>query len=76
MRNIIYTPSEIFRNFRIKVIGLVNGRKVNTLVGVSGAIKLVGEEMFRRLVSRAFACNDDICACKLRRGLKFTFYGK
>lgn len=31
-----YTTKEINRNFKIKVNGIVNGKKVNVLVGVSG----------------------------------------
>ena len=37
-----YTTKEINRTFKIKVNGLFNGKKINTLVGVSGLIKLVG----------------------------------
>lgn len=36
-----YTTREINRTFKIKVNGLFNGKKINTLVGVSGLIKLV-----------------------------------
>ena len=37
-----YTTKEINRTFKIKVNGLFNGKKINTLAGVSGLIKLVG----------------------------------
>lgn len=37
-----YTTKEINRTFKIKVNGMFNGKKINTLVGVSGLIKLVG----------------------------------
>ena len=41
-----YTTTEINQNFRIKVNGLNNeGNKINTLVGVSGCIALIGEAM-------------------------------
>ena len=40
-----YTTKEINRTFKIKVNGLFNGKKINTLVGVSGLIKLVGVEI-------------------------------
>lgn len=77
MRTLNYTTSEINRNFRIKVSGLAdNGEKVNTLVGVSGAIALIGVPMFNNLLNRAFASMDDVCVCKLRRGIKFSFYCK
>lgn len=73
-----YSTSEINRNYRIKVYGLdENGNKVNKLVGVSGLLKLVGDiALVNRLLKRAFGCLLDACICKLRRGLKITFYGK
>lgn len=69
-----YTTSEINRNYKIKVNGLFNGKKINTLVGVSGLIKLVGVEMANKLLRRAFRCVKDAEHCKLRRGLKISFY--
>lgn len=69
-----YTTKEINRNYKIKVAGLVDGSKVNTLVGVSGLLELVGVEMANKLLDRAFRCMDDKQVCKLRRGLKITFY--
>lgn len=69
-----YTTREINRNCKIKVAGLVDGTKVNTLVGVSGLIGMVGVEMANKLLDRAFRCMDDKQVCKLRRGLKITFY--
>lgn len=71
-----YTTKEINSNFRIKVAGREKGKYVNTLVGVSGAIELVGREMFDKLLERAFRSMDDVCVCKLRRGLRFSFYVK
>lgn len=76
MKTLNHTTSEINQNFRIKVFGTVEGKKVNTLVGVSGAIALIGEEMFDKLLDRAFASMGDVCVCKLRRGVKFSFYIK
>lgn len=69
-----YTTKEINRNFKIKVNGLFNGKKINTLVGVSGLIKLVGVEMANKLLRRAFRCVKDAEHCKLRRCLKISFY--
>lgn len=69
-----YTTKEINRTFKIKVNGLFNGKKINTLVGVSGLIKLVGVEMANKLLRRAFRCVKDAEHCKLRRGLKISFY--
>lgn len=73
-----YSTAEINRNYRIKVFGLnENGKNFNTLVGVSGLIKLIGDiELTNRLLKRAFSCQEDACVCKLRRGLKITFYYK
>lgn len=62
-----YTTKEINRTFKIKVNGLFNGKKINTLVGVSGLIKLVGVEMANKLLRRAFRCVKDAEHCKLRR---------
>lgn len=76
-QNLNYQTSEINRNFRIKVSGRdENGKRVNKLVGVAGAISLIGVEMLNKLLRRAFASMEDVCVCKLRRGIKFSFYVK
>lgn len=76
-KNLICTTAEINRNFRIKVFGFNRqGEKINTLVGVSGILGLVGVEMLNKLLRRAFRSMDDVCICKLRRGLKVSFYVK
>ena len=74
--NLKYTTSQINRNFKIKVSGYVNGKKVNTLVGVSGLIRMLDGaiDLINRLLDRAFKCQDDVCYCKLRRGVKVSFY--
>ena len=75
MATLKYTTKEINRNYKIKVSGLFDGKKVNTLVGVSGFLKMVNDiELSNRLLDRAFSCMDDKCVCKLRRGLKISFY--
>lgn len=75
METLNYTTKEINSTFKIKVNGLnQHGKKVNTLVGVSGAIEIVGVEMFNKLLDRAFNSVGDVCYCKLRRGVKFSFY--
>lgn len=76
MKTLIYSTSEINRNFKIKVFGIVNGKKVNMLVGVSGLLRLLdgAVDLANRLLDRAFNSMDDKCVCKLRRGLKVTFY--
>lgn len=78
MKNLIYTTTEINKNFRIKVFGIdETGKKVNKLMGVSGAMKLVGDiKIFNNLLDRAFSSMDDVCVCKLRRGVKVSFYVK
>ena len=71
-----YSTSEINRNFKIKVFGHINGKKINTLVGVSGLIKLLDGaiDLVNRLLERAFNSKGDKCVCKLRRGLQISFY--
>lgn len=55
-----YTTKEINRNFKIKVNGIVNGKKVNVLAGVSGLIKIIGDiKLVNRLLKRAFNCYGD-----------------
>lgn len=72
-----YSTREINSNFKIKVAGF-NGdtKKLNTLVGVSGLVKLIGEELANKFIKRAFdnIRYADKTECKLRRGLKVTFY--
>ena len=75
MATLKYTTREINANYKIKVFGLYEGNKINTLVGVSGLIRLVADiELTNRLLDRAFNCMEDCCVCKLRRGLKVSFY--
>ena len=73
--NLTYSTREINSEFLIKVSGVDgNGNRVHKLVGVSGAINLIGVEMLNKLLNRAFKSMDDVCVCKLRRGIKFSFY--
>ena len=95
MATLKYTTREINGNYKIKVSGLFDGKKVNTLVGVSGFLKMVNDielcnrlfvgvsgflkmvndiELCNRLLDRAFNDMTDCCVCKLRRGLKISFY--
>ena len=75
METLKYTTKEINGNYKIKVSGLFEGKKINTLVGVSGLIKMVGDiALTNRLLDRAFDCMGDKCVCKLRRGIKISFY--
>lgn len=72
-----YSTAYINRNYRIKVSGIDSeGNKIHKLVGISGAISLIGVEMLNKFICRAINCMDDVCVCKLRRGLRFSFYIK
>ena len=76
--SLLYTTKEINANFRIKVAGFdANGKKINTLMGVSGVLALIGAELLNKFVARSFKNNNaDATYCKLRRGLKVTFDNK
>ena len=63
--------SEINREYKIKVRGL----GYNMLVGVAGFLALVGDvQLANKMLDRANASLGDVCVCKLRRGLQFSFY--
>lgn len=65
-----YSTKQVNANFKIKVYG--NG--INKAVGVKGLIELIGVELANKMLKRAFLSMDDKEVCKLRRGLKITFY--
>ena len=72
-----YSSKFINSNFRLKVAGVdALGNRINKLVGVAGLIALIGVEMLNKLLDRALRCVEDVCVCKLRRGLKVSFYAK
>ena len=72
-----FSSKFINQNFRIKVFGRTEyGRKINTLMGVSGIIAMIGEELFYKFIQRALDCMQDVCVCKLRRGLQVSLYVK
>lgn len=72
-----FSSKFINQNFRIKVFGRTeDGRKINTLMGVSGIIAMIGEELFFKFIQRALDCMQDVCVCKLRRGLQVSLYVK
>lgn len=72
-----FTSKQINQTFLIKVSGVnFEGKYINTLVGVRGLLELIGEHLANNLLTRAFNCLLDKCVCKLRRGLKITFYFK
>ena len=77
MPQLNYSTRYINRNYLIKVAGVDNeGRKINTLVGVSGMLTMIGYELANKFLDRVERGMGDNCVCKLRRGLKFTFYNK
>lgn len=70
-----HSVTKINQDWKIKVFGrLENGKKINTLVGVSGLINLIGEELADKFLIRAYKSGLDACHCKLRRGIKVSFY--
>lgn len=72
-----FTTKFINQNFRIKVFGRTpDGRKINTLMGVSGIINLIGEELTYKFIQRSIDSMQDVCHCKLRRGIQVSFYVK
>lgn len=72
-----FSTKFINQNFRIKVFGHTeDGQKINTLMGVSGIISMIGEEFFYKFIQRALDCMQDVCVCKLRRGLQVSLYVK
>ena len=77
VKELDYTTKFINENFRIKVYGRdENGRRINTLLGVSGIIRLIGIELVNKFIARALRCMQDVCVCKLRRGLQVSLYVK
>lgn len=75
MEKLNYTTKEINHNFKIKVSGQFEGQKIHTLVGVTGLLRVVGDvALVNRLLDRAFDSMNDCEVCKLRRGIKISFY--
>lgn len=75
MEKLNYTTKEINHNFKIKVSGQFEGQKIHTLVGVAGLLKVVGDvALVNRLLDRAFDSMNDCEVCRLRRGIKISFY--
>lgn len=74
-QNINFSTNEINRNFKIKVYGTNDGKKVDHAVGVSGLIRIIGDyDIVNSMLEKAFNKGKDKVICKLRRGLKVTFY--
>lgn len=60
----------------LKSTVLLTVKKVNKLVGVKGLIELIGVEKANKMLRRVFNGTDDKTVCKLRRGIKISFYVK
>ena len=74
---IVLDTKTINKNFRIKVAGIVDGVRVNKLVGVRGLLAILGSwQKLVKMVLRAFDCLADKCACKIYGGATVTFYAK
>lgn len=72
-----YPSAWINRNFRIKVYGrTADGRRINTLVGVAGAVVMLGVDTLNKLLEAAAGCTADAYKRKLRRGLLVSLYSK
>ena len=75
MEKLNYKVRDINRNFKIKVSGIIDEKKINTLVGVSGLMRFVDDiELTNRLLDRAVRSKTDKCVCRLRRGIAISFY--
>lgn len=70
-----FSSKFINSRFRIKLYGMVDGVKKNTLLGVSGALNLLGDLLYK-FIERALAHGEDKEVCKLRRGITITLYAK
>lgn len=73
-----FNLTEINKTFLIKISGSREGEKYNTLVGVTGLIDITGFCLSRRMLERAFKLDkkEGKEVCKLRSGIKVTFYYK
>lgn len=70
-----YSTREINRNFKIKIYGYdEQGNRIDKAVGVKGLIEFIGVDLANKQLNRAFSTPDDKCICKLRRGIKVTYY--
>lgn len=72
-----YSTTIVNSNFRIKAHTTNKyGKNLNTLLGVSGLVKLVGIEFANKFIERAFEAGLDKHTSKLRSGVRVTFYAK
>ena len=72
-----YSTKSINRNFRIKVNGIVDGKKINKLVGVKGLIELIGVGMANKMLRHAFNAFGEYDAKTIRKAVLETgYYGE
>lgn len=62
-----YTSKQINRDFRLKVFGFLEGKKINMLVGVSGLLKLIGEELMEKQLNRAYKSGRDVTVLQIEK---------
>jgi len=68
---------ELSTNFRVKVYSSSDcGKTLNSLVGYSGLIDLIGLELADKFITNAILSDQQNVVNNLRRGLKITFYSK
>lgn len=76
MGGFVMSKETVNRDFRIKVNGIYRGRYISRLVGKKGLVHIVGADHAEKMIARAYRNGDMKVACKLRRGIKVTFYAK
>lgn len=67
------------RDFRIKLFRSrlkTKKFKINTLIGRRRLHSIVGEQLYNKIVSRAYREKTDKITFNLRRGISITFYSK
>ncbi len=72
----VHSSKTINRNFLIKASGINSeGKRINTLVGVSGLLALIDEELADKFVTRAIKAsfnNDSCCRWELLTEYKYN----
>lgn len=71
-----YPTIRINADFWIKVYGWIDGVKIDKLVGVRGLLELIGIDLANKFLDKAYKSGVNKFVCKLRRGIKITFYSK
>jgi hypothetical protein len=68
--------STVNKDFRIKVNGYHRGKYISKLVGIRGLVYIIGVDLAEKMIARAYRSRKQKVICKLRRGIKITFYAK